>query len=131
LGSRAFGGKVYLAHSPCEAVIVIEPNRVDVRIDLRAAPGWVSARFTSLDDTLRIPSCGVACRIAALYARTPLGAPPSGFVRKPPPGDRLPQVENTTEWGHLCSPSLLIWRIAPLKGTMRHFGVHQVRKPAS
>lgn len=69
--------RLYLSHSPCEAVVLIEPNRVDVRIDLRGATGWVSARFTSLDDTLRIPSCGVACRIAALYAWTPLGAPPS------------------------------------------------------
>jgi hypothetical protein len=64
--------RLYLAHPPCEAVILIEPNRVEVRIDLRTAEGWALAKLTRLDEKMTISSCGLECRVAALYERTPL-----------------------------------------------------------
>jgi Uma2 family endonuclease len=64
--------RLYLAHSPCETVIMIEPGRVEVRIDLRTAQGWTFDRLTHLGDKLRIPSCGLECLVGDLYERTPL-----------------------------------------------------------
>jgi hypothetical protein len=64
--------RLYLAHSPCEAVILIDPYCVDIRTDLRMAQGWTSERLTRLDECLRIPACGLHCPVAAVYDRTPL-----------------------------------------------------------
>jgi Uma2 family endonuclease len=64
--------RLYLAHPHCEAVILIDPYRVDVSIDMRAKDGWISSRFANLDDQFEIPSCGLQCRIADVYAGTPL-----------------------------------------------------------
>ena len=35
--------RLYLAHAACEAVILIDPYRVEVTIDLRTKDGWVNA----------------------------------------------------------------------------------------
>jgi hypothetical protein len=51
--------RLYLAHSPCEAVILIDPYCVDIRTDLRMAQGWTSERLTRLDEWLTIPACGL------------------------------------------------------------------------
>jgi hypothetical protein len=65
--------RLYLARPPCEAVIMIEPDRIEVRIDLRTTDQWVSSKLTCLDDRLTIPSCGLHCLVAELYEATPLG----------------------------------------------------------
>jgi Uma2 family endonuclease len=65
--------RLYLAHPPCEAVILIEPDRIEVRIDLRTKDRWVSSKLTRLDDRLTVPSCGLQCLVAELYGATPLG----------------------------------------------------------
>lgn len=64
--------RLYLAHSHCEAVILIDPYHVEVRIDLRTEDGWTSDRLKSLDERLTIPSCGLHCRVGDLYSGTPL-----------------------------------------------------------
>jgi Uma2 family endonuclease len=64
--------RLYLAHPSCEAVVIIEPDRVEVRIDLRSAEQWISSKLTHLDDRVVIPSCGFQCRVADLYEATPL-----------------------------------------------------------
>jgi Uma2 family endonuclease len=68
--------RLYLAHAPCEAVILIDPYRIEVKIDLRARDGandgWVSQTLTSLDEQLTIPCCGLQCLVAAVYEGTPL-----------------------------------------------------------
>jgi len=64
--------RLYLAHAPCEAVILIDPYRVEVRIDLRTADGWTSDRLTSLDEQLTIPACGLQCLVGDIYDGTPL-----------------------------------------------------------
>jgi hypothetical protein len=38
--------RLYLAHPPCEALILIDPHRVDIRTDLRMTHGWASERLT-------------------------------------------------------------------------------------
>jgi Uma2 family endonuclease len=55
--------RLYLAHPPCEAVMLIDPYRVEVGIDLRTKEGWTADRLVSLDQWLTIPSCGLRCPI--------------------------------------------------------------------
>jgi Uma2 family endonuclease len=68
--------RLYLAHALCEAVILIDPYRIEVKIDLRAKDGandgWVSQTLTSLDEQLTVPCCGLQCLVAAVYEGTPL-----------------------------------------------------------
>ena len=64
--------RLYLAHEPCEAVILIDPYRIEVKIDLRTKDGWVSEILTSLKQQLTIPCCGLQCLVAAIYEGTPL-----------------------------------------------------------
>ncbi|WP_407159362.1 Uma2 family endonuclease [Bradyrhizobium sp. STM 3557] len=33
---------IYLAHPACEAVLMIEQDRMEVRVDVRAEPGWTT-----------------------------------------------------------------------------------------
>ena len=64
--------RLYLAHAPCEAVVLIDPNRVEVRIDLRTKDGWTRDKLTRLDERLIIPSCGLQCLVGDVYKGTPL-----------------------------------------------------------
>jgi Uma2 family endonuclease len=64
--------RLYLAHPPCEAVLLVDPFHIGVGIDLRTERGWVSAKLTRLDEFLTIPSCGLKCRVADVYEGTPL-----------------------------------------------------------
>jgi Uma2 family endonuclease len=64
--------RLYLAHPPCEAVILIDPYRVDVRLDLRTKDGLTTDGLTSLDERLTIPTCGLQCLVSDVYKGTPL-----------------------------------------------------------
>ena len=61
---------------PCEAVILVDPYRVEIRTDLRVAHGWTSDRPTRLDEWLTVPTCGLRCPVGAVYDRTPLNRRP-------------------------------------------------------
>ncbi len=67
--------RLYLAHPPCEAAILIDPYRVEVRTDPRMGHprmgyGWKSGRLTRLDEWLTIPAGGLHCPVGAVYGRT-------------------------------------------------------------
>jgi len=64
--------RLYLAHPHCDAVILVDPYRIDVKIDLRTKDGWTSASFTRLDRRVTIPGCGLQCLVADIYDGTPL-----------------------------------------------------------
>jgi Uma2 family endonuclease len=64
--------RLYLAHVHCAAVILIDPYRIEIKIDRRAKAGWISETLTGLGDELRIPSCGLRCFVADVYEGTPL-----------------------------------------------------------
>jgi Uma2 family endonuclease len=68
--------RLYLAHPPCQTVILIEPDRIEVRLDLREGERWVASKLTRLDERMVIPSCGLDCLVADLYAATPLATRP-------------------------------------------------------
>ncbi len=69
--------RLYLAHPACEAVILVDPYRVEIKVDVRTQEGWASEKLTSLDEQLAIPSCGLTCPVAAVYDRTPLNRRPT------------------------------------------------------
>jgi Uma2 family endonuclease len=64
--------RLYLAHEPCEAVLIIEQTRIEVRVDVRTEAGWTSAKLSNAADELLLPSFGLRCRVADIYNGTPL-----------------------------------------------------------
>jgi Uma2 family endonuclease len=64
--------RMYLAHPPCEAVLLVEPLRIEIAVDWRTHQGWQTAKLTRLDEGLIVPSCGLKCLVADVYDGTPL-----------------------------------------------------------
>ena len=64
--------RLYLAHAPCEAVVIIDQTRIEVRVDIRTGAGWKGMELTDSNDELALPSFGLRCRVADLYDGTPL-----------------------------------------------------------
>jgi Uma2 family endonuclease len=64
--------RIYLAHEPCEAVLIIEQDRIEVRLDLKIPAGWQSATLVHPADELALPSFGLRCLVGDLYEGTPL-----------------------------------------------------------
>lgn len=62
---------IYLAHAACEAVLIIEQDRMEVRLDLKSPSGWNSRTIGAADD-LKLPAFGLQCAVAELYEGTPL-----------------------------------------------------------
>jgi Uma2 family endonuclease len=69
--------RLYLAHPPCEAVILIDPYRIEVRIDLRTKGAWTADRLARLDDRVTVPSRGLQCLVGDIYDGTPLNRQPT------------------------------------------------------
>jgi Uma2 family endonuclease len=63
--------RLYLAHPPCEAVLLVEPLRVEIAVHLRTDQEWEATKLTRLDEALSIPSCGLKCLVADVYDGTP------------------------------------------------------------
>jgi len=66
--------RLYLAHQPCEAVVMIEQDWIEVRVDLRTVQGWTSSKLTNLGDEFLLVGFGLRSRVAELYDGTPLRA---------------------------------------------------------
>lgn len=62
---------IYLAHAACEAVLIIEQDRMEVRLDTRTSAGW-SSQTLGPGDELKLPAFGLQCPVADLYEGTPL-----------------------------------------------------------
>lgn len=62
---------IYLDHTACEAVLIIEQDRMEVRLDVRTQGGWNSQTLGAADD-LKLPAFGLQCAVAELYEGTPL-----------------------------------------------------------
>jgi hypothetical protein len=62
---------LYLAHKPCEAIVIIEQERMEVRLDVRTAKGCTS-EMLGPSDAPNLPGFGLRCAVAELYAHTPL-----------------------------------------------------------
>jgi Uma2 family endonuclease len=64
--------EIYLSHLPCEALLIVEQDRVEVRVDLRTEDGWQSTQLTAAAAELVLPTFGLRCSVGALYEGTPL-----------------------------------------------------------
>ena len=64
--------RIYQAHAPCEAVVAVEQQRMEARLWLRSGGRWWATVLTRPEDTVRLPTCGLACTLADLYRGTPL-----------------------------------------------------------
>jgi Uma2 family endonuclease len=62
---------IYLDHAACEAVLIIEQDRMEVRLDIKSPSGWSSQALGAADD-LMLPTFGPQCAVADLYEGTPL-----------------------------------------------------------
>jgi Uma2 family endonuclease len=62
---------IYLAHAACEAVLIIEKDRMEVRLDTRTQSRWSSQTLGPTDD-LKLSAFGLQCAVAELYEGTPL-----------------------------------------------------------
>lgn len=62
---------IYLAHAACEAVLVIEQDRMEVRLDVKTVNGWNSQTLGPADD-LNLSAFGLQCATADLYEGTPV-----------------------------------------------------------
>lgn len=67
---------IYLDHSACEAVLIIEQDRMEVLLDVKTDEGWTAKKLGPADD-LHLPGFGLSCAVADLYQGTPLQQRPS------------------------------------------------------
>jgi Uma2 family endonuclease len=73
-GSRWIDVKteIYRSRDPCEAVLILEQDRMEVRIDVRTKDGWQSAQLAGPAAELILPTFGLRCSVGQLYEGTPL-----------------------------------------------------------
>jgi Uma2 family endonuclease len=62
---------IYLTHAACEAVLIVEQDRMEVRVDVKTGMGWQSHHLGAGDE-LSLPAFGLRCPVVALYEGTPL-----------------------------------------------------------
>lgn len=64
--------EIYLSHPPCEALLFIEQDRMEVRVDVKTKQGWQSVQLAGATAELSLPSLGLRCSVGDLYEGTPL-----------------------------------------------------------
>jgi Uma2 family endonuclease len=64
--------RIYLDHAPCEAVLIIEQDRIEARVDMRTDAGWQSVTLSDPKAELTLPTFGLRCPLGTLYEGTPL-----------------------------------------------------------
>jgi len=64
--------QIYLDHEFCDAVLIIEQERVEMRADVRTENGWGSHTLVGPQAELELRASGLRCSVADLYEGTPL-----------------------------------------------------------
>jgi Uma2 family endonuclease len=64
--------RLYQAHRHCNTVLIVEQDRIEVRVIRRTADGWQSQVLKDATDELDLPDYGLRCPVRALYANTHL-----------------------------------------------------------
>ncbi|MBR0841740.1 Uma2 family endonuclease [Bradyrhizobium liaoningense] len=72
---------LYRSHRHCEAVLIIEQDRMEVGIDLRTPDGWTSSVASGAGAEIVIPEFGFRCFVSDLYEGTPLAPRPTAQRR--------------------------------------------------
>jgi Uma2 family endonuclease len=60
----------YRALSSCEAILVVEQDRPELRLFIRRPGGWAEERFSLLESEIALPDVGLRCGLSEVYART-------------------------------------------------------------
>jgi Uma2 family endonuclease len=74
--------QIYLAHEPCEALLIVQQGRIEAQFDIRTPNGWKSATISGPSAELNLPPFGLKCRLGELYEGTPLH-PRAGRKHRP------------------------------------------------
>jgi Uma2 family endonuclease len=72
---------LYRSHQHCEAVLIIEQDRMEVGIDLRTPSGWTSSVASGAGAEIVVPEFGFRCFVGDLYEGTPLAPRPTARVQ--------------------------------------------------
>jgi Uma2 family endonuclease len=62
---------IYLGHAACEAVLILEQDRMEVHVEIKSDKGWHSQKLGP-NDELVLPAFGLRCAVTDLYEGTPL-----------------------------------------------------------
>lgn len=62
----------YRALPRCEAVLIVEQDRMDATLHLRGQDGWSDRHIVDPDEEVAIPLVGLVCRLRDFYLRTSL-----------------------------------------------------------
>jgi Uma2 family endonuclease len=65
---------LYPRHEACKCVLIVQQDRLEVRVDLRTAAGWTEQVLTKPDDPLDLSDLGLHCKVGDLYRGTALQA---------------------------------------------------------
>ena len=63
--------EIYLAHAPCEALLIVQQGRIEARVDIRTANGWKSSIISGPTAELSLPLFGLKRSLSELYEGTP------------------------------------------------------------
>jgi Uma2 family endonuclease len=63
--------QIYLAHEPCEALLIIQQGRIEAQADIRMKNGWISVKLGNASAELNLPQFGLKCSLGQLYEGTP------------------------------------------------------------
>lgn len=75
---RGLGRKIevkterYRALPRCQAVLIVEQDRMDATLHLRGEDGWSEQRVVEPDEKVVVPPVGLVCRLRDFYLRTSL-----------------------------------------------------------
>lgn len=65
--------RLCLEHPAGQAVLMIEQDRMEVRLDVREVDSWASSTLAVAEERLLLPAFGLECRVFDLYQLTPIG----------------------------------------------------------
>jgi Uma2 family endonuclease len=63
--------EIYLAHEPCEALLIVQQGRIEAQVDFKTENGWKSAKISGPSAELNLPHFGLKCSLGKLYEGTP------------------------------------------------------------
>jgi Uma2 family endonuclease len=63
--------EIYLAHAPCEALLIVQQGRIEAEVDIRTTGGWKRTIISGPTAELNLPPFGLKCSLAEIYVGTP------------------------------------------------------------
>ena len=64
--------EVYKLHDACRAILTVQQERQEVRVDRRTEHGWQEETLNNPENTLTLAEFGLSCKVADLYRGTSL-----------------------------------------------------------